>query len=325
MRNNLYPTVVLILISLNALGSDCTFNLIKNEVTKFHGPEWSKISATCSKSIIKSYLKEIITNPENALIEYDLEQQKFIFRNSIKSYGHFGTKNSDLNLLSTIYDDHNRQLHRMFGKDKNLFRITVLEAMANTGNLEALTLYQKIFENDQNELFLQQYALDFSAWIFEGSPLVQQENTLEGSKIYSEIFFPNLETNAETRYQNHPHLLDKIMEKKLIIKNILLDLANRPERFKAIYSSIRSLQKIVDIDEQNQSPNTLNPNNEHFQQIEKKSNPLENTTVRTSQFPKRDLANEKERQEKSLVSWVSILLAICCSTIFILRYKKRKD
>ena len=208
----------LLLYSFSVISSEiCSLKLIKNEVAKFHGPEWSKIFTYCPKNDIKGHLKKIIISPDETLSEYDQENQKFIYRNSIKSYGHFGNQLQDLTLLASVYNDKNKNVERLFGGNANFFRITVLEAMANTGNIESLNFFQKIMENDNNVLFLQQHASDFAGWIFTGSPMSAEDFT-QGSKIYGEYFFPNLQSQAEIRFKNNHHLLEKLSEKKYFLK-----------------------------------------------------------------------------------------------------------
>jgi hypothetical protein len=243
---------LLLTLTLHANESLCTLKLIKNEVSKFHGPEWNHTLQYCSKQNIKNHLKQIVENPHETLSEYDMETQKFLYRNSVKSFGHFGKEVEDLKILAALYNNKNNQIDNYFGEQANIFRITILEAMANTGNLESLNFFQKIMENDNNVLFLQQSAADFAAWVIDGPPL-NQEDFQEGSKIYGEYFFPNLQLPLDLRIKDTPHLLEKFHEKKITLKNLLQDMLLRNDRFAPIAISLKKLQHVLE-NEKSENP-----------------------------------------------------------------------
>lgn len=306
----------------------CELSIIKKQVAKFHGPQWSEVSDICKKNQIKSQLKKIIAEPQNYLSEYDNENQKFIYRNAVKSYGHFGTSNSDLIFLSTIYNDKNNNLKNMFGDDANLFRITILESMANTGNLDSINFFQKIMENDNNVLFLQQYAIDFAGWIINGSPLIQNDS-MQGSKVYAEVFFPNLYDTAENRFKNNQNLLEKLLDKKNILKNILSDMLARPEKFQEIKSSILNLNQIlnntlstlqVDTTSINNIPSNIDDHDMDNKNSYSKNN-SSNTSNGGDDTQNRHPASETEKNSQTLP--VIILLTLCLMGLFLLSRKTK--
>jgi hypothetical protein len=324
MQNNIKFLLFLILItgSYKLEASTCSLNLIKKEVTKFHGPEWSKISKDCSNNQIKSHLKEIILKPENSLVEYDQEQQKFIFRNAVKSYGHFGTQNSDLNFLSHIYNDKNNILTHLFGTDANFFRITILESMANTGNPEALNFYEKILENDNNVLFLQQSAIDFASWIFEGTPLLHQNNNSLGSKIYAEVFAPNLKDSAEKRFKNNQEILDKIWDKKIKFKHLLSDMLLRSDRFLKIKPSLEKLKTVLTTYEEYNQPLDQKAGIEaDTVKVNDHQGNFKNSASKEKQMRAPSSANEIEETKSNHLIWVTILVLSCIGLIILIRRK----
>lgn len=237
----------------------CSKDLIIAEVTKFHGPEWKSLlmKTACNESNIRSHLKSIIQSPDAELSAYDQGAKQFIYRNALKSFGHFGTSNEDLNFISKIYNDNSGRLQKLFGENANLFRSTILEAMANTGNIEALDFFQKILENDNNVLYLQQSAADFAFWILEGSPFDENQQ-LGGSRIYAEIYYPNLRTSAEERFKGNEQALDALREKKLNLALHLKDMINRKEYFKEIMPSLEKLLSSLENKKQ-RTPQSVQP------------------------------------------------------------------
>lgn len=333
MQNNLIKVLFLSLnfFSVSTYASNCQLATIKTEVSKFHGPEWSKISSQCSQIEIKTHLKKLINNPKESLAEYDTEQQKFIFRNAVKSYGHFGSQTSDLNFLSSIYNDHNHVVNGLFGTDANFFRITILESMANTGNIDALNFFEKILANDHNVLFLQQSALDFSTWILNGSPLLSDEMNTQGSKIYADVFAPNLINSAEKRFKDRPDILAKLAEKKLALKNLLSDMLLNSEYFKPIMPSLLKLQKTLMGNEKERSPSSEVTSIESavssFEITQDKIEITDNKQLQTDasslKHHDRHPATDTENKEEPLLYWISFLLMISLSLIMMLRWKKK--
>jgi hypothetical protein len=224
------------------MGQACDKSLIISEIAKWHGPEWSLLlkSSSCSNASIKNHLRLILANPQESLSAFDAGNQQFLYRNAVKSFGHFSSDNNDLSFISKIYNDQNHTLQNLFGENANLFRITVLESMANTGNLEALDFFQKIMENDNNVLFLQQRAADFALWVLDGSPY-KEGDLLGGSRDFAEHYYPNLNGSAEERFKGDATKLEKLSEKKDALKLLLADMLQREDKFKEILPSLKTL------------------------------------------------------------------------------------
>lgn len=314
-----------LLYSFTALsGESCSLAMIINEVAKFHGPEWSKIATHCHNNEIKGHLKKIILLPEENLSEYDQENQKFIYRNSVKSYGHFGNQVQDLSLLANVYNDKNQTVERLFGGNANFFRITVLEAMANTGNIESLNFFQKIMENDNNVLFLQQHALNFAGWILEGSPF-KADDYEQGSKMYGEYFFPNLQSHAETRLKNNPQLLEKLSEKKIHLKNLVQDMLLRSDRFAPISSTLKKLDIILNTDLREEMPDLKKTTVKDFShKINGKNNFLEVTDTNKNVTRSLASAPHEENQDKTANTYLWIIsFLIGCVTLLYFFFRKK--
>ncbi len=307
----------------------CSFSLIKNEVAKFHGPEWSQLSNNCTNSEIRRYLKNIILSPDDALSDFADEQKKFLYRNSIKSYGHFSNQIKDLVILNQIYNDKNENVKKLFGKEFNIFRITILESMANTGNIESLNFFYKIMEDENNVLFLQQYASDFAGWVINGTPL-STDSFLQGTRQYGEYFFPNLSEPAHVRLRDDAYLLEKLSDKKNLLKNLVQDMLLRKDRFAPIEKSLITLNAILE----NTNANDILPeNNETLNDHDASdAESMNGGKTRHSSFdqPKTKIqrrpssTNEKPENTSSNYRLISFLIGCLILFYFVIRSRIKK-
>lgn len=319
-------------------GMTCEKKEVISEISKFHGPEWSSFisNSNCTNSQIKSHLKAIITSPSTELSQYDQGLRQFLFRNAIKSYGHFGPTNEDLNYISKIYNDESGHLKKLFGENVNLFRPTILESLANTGNIEALDFYQKILENDKNVLYLQKAAADFAFWILEGSPFDENQQ-LGGSRQFAEMYFPNLKHNAETRLQGNDQALDALREKKASLALLLQDMINRKDHFKEIMPSLEKL--LASIENKNtRSPQSINNNfnqgnNDSNQDSDGGGQSVLNSTKKlssninnTKRSPANDseTLNEESENNNSIYFYLKIFIFITIAFLVFYFSKKSK-
>lgn len=225
----------------------CNQNIIIGEVAKIHGPDWKAIMPPCNKEKIKGYLQKIIQHPSQILKVYSQEHQSFIYKNALNSYGHFGTNNDDVNFVSGLYHDPHKDMQKYFGESSKFVKIVVLESLANTGSLEALSIYQKILEHEDSPLFMQKNAADFALWILDGVPK-EYLNNKEGSNVYSVGFYPNILSNASTRFANQEDKLLELEDRKIQLKKVT-ELLLQSEKHEQIFSSLKALKESLDKDQ----------------------------------------------------------------------------
>jgi len=317
MQNNL----LLLILSLcflpihDVMAIDCNSKIVINELAKFHGPEWSEVSKICAKTDIKKYLRIIIEKPNASLSNYDPSQISFLYRNAVKSYGHFTTLEtgsiavSDRNFLSDLYKDQFGTIQSLFGHQSDFFKINILEAFANTGSLDALDFYTSILEQE-DVLFLQQYAAEYATWVLDGAPF--QAPNPSG---FGEIFYPNINSTSSERFPSDSVAGSLLGERKEKMKAVLQDMLSQSEKYKSILEPLRLLAASLDGKNTRETQSIPmiesvdNSSPPHSNADQLLPSPLKEGTREIANFENSSSSNTDENQENlSLQKWIMIIL-----------------
>ncbi len=319
----MYATICSSLLSYHLLA--CNLSTVKTEISKHHGPEWGLIVPPCSKESIKTHLDEIIHDPTNVLKEFSKEHQSFLYRNAVKSYGHFATTDADLNNLSKLFNDQNGHFERYFGESSKFAKLVVLESIANTGSPEGLELFKQILENEDSDLFYKNSAADYALWILDGVPTnVYDHQHSSANQIQG--FYPNILTKANERFANNDDDLMKLQEIKGSLNKTIDTLLLNPDKYGKIFTNLNKLKQSLDRDDLSSSLDSDNSDKRNGNYREPKS--AANKKINKLNDVNRKIAssnsNEESTSQRSIFWWLIIAaLSIGLTIVFLVLNKKR--
>lgn len=232
---------------------------IINEISKFHGADWKNVIQTgiCSSSQVREHLKNIISNHNNYLATYPVENRGVLYRNAVKEFGSFSDTNSygeisneDQEFLSDSYLNSRKLIGEEMFKDPYLnqdmvhasFQTNYLESIKNTGSLSALDIYADLLEQgDAISDFQLNNIAQFIENIIEG----QEENLKRtGDQREGSDYFPNLDQHISKRYKNFDY---SSFKEKLIRLKKSLDkyIKNNPTNINHYQKAISYINKSV--------------------------------------------------------------------------------
>ncbi len=192
-----------LLIISNLSYSNCREKVL-DQLSGYHGASFKALLADgCNKSEIKNNLKNIITNVNEALHEFDEPAKRLVFRNALKSYGIFVESDShgissaeDMDVLKRLYENPDKYSHGLYPPHR--LRTKILESAKEIGSLSALEFYEEAYDI-HNEPSILHHSFKNIDYITNGQKEIVRNY---GDRIHEENYHPNLKDSIYKRYKN---------------------------------------------------------------------------------------------------------------------------